>query len=295
MASLELVAHRSTGHRPILRLDDDPHLGASGLRRIQGDDEVALLRAHDPAGLAAGAVEQVAGAASQVGKHRFEEILEVGPLGRRPGPFGPSGGCRGLDCRQPLVQSVELARDFDPELMHGGVLARGIQEDGELRRVAVEVGPEQRPHPPDRAVALRLVEQLAHVRAEGALVAEELLEGPRQAPVAIGEVGAERLVERLRGPDVDLLRLPDQLLELRPDDVDVHGDAGVLEREEADLQRALDERRPLIDGPLREERCQSGVADDEALDHDSVRVDVDLVGRELDDSCFHAPDPRGRS
>ncbi len=175
----------------------------------------------------------------------------------------------------------------------GRVLARRIEEDRELRRVAVEVRPEQRPHPPDRAVALRLVEQLADVGAKGALVAEEPLQRPRQAPVAIGEVGAERLVERLRGPHVDLLRLADELLELRPDDVDVDRDAGILEREEADLQRPLDERRPLIGGSFRQEGRQYAVANDETLDHDPVRVDADLVGRELDDSGFHDRDRQG--
>ena len=147
---------------------------------------------------------------------------------------------------------------------------------------------EERPHPADRAVTLRLVEQLADVRPQRALVAEEPLERPRQAPVAVGEVRAERLVQRLRRPDVDLLRLAEELLELRPDDVDVDRDAGVLQREQPDLQRPLDERRAILGGSLREEDSEPRVTDDEALDDDPVRLDADFVGRELDDSCFHA-------
>ena len=138
--------------------------------------------------------------------------------------------------------------------MHRRVLAGRVEQHRELRGVAVEVRPEQRPHPADRAVALRLVEQLADERPQRAAVAEELLERPRQAPVAVGEVRAERLVERLRRARVDLLGLAEELLELRPDEVDVDGHAGVLEREQADPQGALDERRPVLAGRSREDR-----------------------------------------
>ena len=130
-------------------------------------------------------------------------------------------------------------------------------------------------------------------RAKRALVAEEPLERPRQAPVAVREVRPERLVQRLRGPDVDLLGLADELLELRPDDVDVDRHARVLEREQSDLQRPLDEGRPILDRPLREEGGESRVPDDEALDDDPVAFDADLGGRELDDSCFHGRDRQG--
>ena len=100
-----------------------------------------------------------------------------------------------------------MAGDLDPELVHRRVLARRVEEDREPGRVAVEVRPEQRPHPADRAVPLRLVEQLADVRAQRAPVAEEPLQRSRQAAVAVREVRPERLVECLRRPRVRLLRL----------------------------------------------------------------------------------------
>ena len=125
--------------------------------------------------------------------------------------------------------------------MHRRVEAGGVEQEGELRRVAVEVALEHPADPADRAVALRLVEQLLDHRPQGASIAEELLEGPRQAAVAIGEVGAQGLLERLGGLLVDRLGLADELLELGPDDIDVDRHAGVLEREQADPEGALDE------------------------------------------------------
>ena len=82
----------------------------------------------------------------------------------------------------------------------------GSSRIGELGRVAVEVALEHRADPADRAVALRLVEQLVDHRAQRAAVAEELLERARQAAVAVGEVGAQRLLERLGGLLVDRSR-----------------------------------------------------------------------------------------
>ena len=60
------------------------------------------------------------------------------------------------------------------------------------------------------------------------------------------------------------------------------------------LQGALDERRPILRGAFAEDGGERRVADDEPVDDDPVRVDVDVRGgRELDDSCFHGPDRRG--
>ena len=59
-----------------------------------------------------------------------------------------------------------------------------------------------------------LVEQLVDHAAQRAAVAEEPLERPRQPAVAVGEVRAERLLERGGGALVDLLGLADQPLEL---------------------------------------------------------------------------------
>jgi hypothetical protein len=94
-------------------------------------------------------------------------------------------------------------------------LRRGSRREGELGRVAVEVRTEQRPDPADRAVALRLVEQVVDERAQRATVTEEPLERPRKATVAVGEVRPERLLQRRRRPLVDQLGLADELLELR--------------------------------------------------------------------------------
>ena len=125
-----------------------------------------------------------------------------------------------------------------------GELSRvGSSSSGELGGVAVEVALEHRADPADRAVALRLVEQLVDHRAQRAAVAEEALERARQPAVAVGEVGAERLLERLRGLVVDRLGLAQELLELGPDDVHVDRHAGVLEREQADPDGPLDEVR----------------------------------------------------
>ncbi len=79
-----------------------------------------------------------------------------------------------------------------------------------------------------------------HERPQPAPVAEELLQRPRQPPVAVGEVGAE-LLERRRRPLVGVLGLADEALELAPDGVHVDAHACVLERHQADLQGALDE------------------------------------------------------
>ena len=57
---------------------------------------------------------------------------------------------------------------------------------------------------------------------EGAPVAEELLERPRQAPVAVREVGAQHVLDGPGRRLVDGRRLGDELLELAAHDVHVH-------------------------------------------------------------------------
>ena len=100
----QLVAHRPHRHRAVLRLDHDPHVAAARDPRVEGQHEVALLRLHEGAGLGAGPVEQVAGAAGEVGEHRLEQVLEVAALGRRPGAFGAAGGGGRLDRDQALLE-----------------------------------------------------------------------------------------------------------------------------------------------------------------------------------------------
>src|SRR5439155_6416974 len=142
---------------------------------------------------------------------------------------------------------------------------------------------------------VRLVETLSDEDAWLAAVPEEPLGRPRQPAVAVGEIRPERLLERGGGPLVDGLGLLEESRELAPDDVDVHGDAGVLERDEADLQRALDEARPFDRRALRDERREARVEQDQPLDHDPIAVDADggfgsgQLDREGDDAGFHDP------
>ena len=126
---------------------------------------------------------------------RAEQVLEVGALGRGPGPLGTPGRGRGLDRHEALLEALEAGRDLLAELVHRRVEAGRVEQDGELRGVAVEVALEHRADPADGAVALLLVEQLVDHRAQRAAVAEELLERARQPAVAVGEVGAQGLLE----------------------------------------------------------------------------------------------------
>ncbi len=120
---------------------------------------------------------------------------------------------------------------------------------------------------------------------------EEPLQGPRQAPVAVREVRAQRLLERGRGPLVDLLGLAEHPLELGPDGVHVDGHAGVLEREQADAQGALDERAPIPRRALPQERGEGRVRQGQAVDDDPVALDTDRRV-ERDDGGFHVRNGR---
>ena len=63
----------------------------------------------------------------------------------------------------------------------------------------------------------------------------------------------------MRRPLVDLLGLADQPLELGAHDIDVDGDAGVLEGDQADAQGALDERTAIVRRSLPQERGEGRV------------------------------------
>ncbi len=131
----------------------------------------------------------------------------------------------------------------------------------------------------DGAVALRLVEELVGERAELAAVAQEGFERAREAPVAVGEVLAQELVEgggRLR---VGVLGLAQEDGELGPHRVDVHRDAGVHEGGHADLEGALDEAGALLGGALGDEGGEAGVDEDQAVDDDAVALDRDAGAR----------------
>ena len=162
---------------------------------------------------------------------------------------------------------------------------------GELGRVAIEVALQHPADPADRAVPLGLVEQLVHHGPQRAAIAEELLQRARQASVAVREVGAKRLLERRRGTLVDLLRLADHPIELRADRIDVDGDPGVLQRDQPDAQRTLDERTPIPRRALPQERGEGRVRQGQALDDDAIALEADR-GVERDDDGFHGSNVR---
>ena len=245
---------------------------------VEGEDEVALLRLEDGARLGGGPVEQVAGAPGALGQQALEEVLEVAALRGALRALLGAGGRGGLERGDALVELGEALGDLAAELEERRAQAGGVEEGGELAAVAVDVRAEERLDAADGAVALRLVEELVGERAELAAVAQEGLERAREAPVAVGEVLAQELVEgggRLR---VGVLGLAQEAGELGADGVDVDGDAGVHEGGHADLEGALDEAGALLGGALGDEGGQAGIDEDQALDDDAVALDRDAGG-----------------
>jgi hypothetical protein len=101
---------------------------------------------------------------------------------------------------------------------------------------------------------------------------------PRNASsvrVAVGEVLAEQVAERGRGLLVGLGGPDQQPVELAPDRVDIDGHPGVLERDEADPEGSLEERRPIVRRSLGDEQGQAGVGQREPLHDDPVALDAD--------------------
>ena len=277
----QFVAHHAAAHGAILRLDDDAQVRTARELRVDAEHEVALLAARHVAGFAAGAVHDVAGAARELRQDGLEQRLEVGALGRRLRPLGSARGGRCLDGGQSIIELGEAVADLGPELVQGRVHPRGVQQQRQLRGVAVEVGAQQLAHPANGAVALGLVEQFADHRAEGAAVTEELLQGARELAVAVGEVLAQHVLERAGRPLVGLLGLGEHPLELAPDHVHVDADASVLEGRQADAQRALHHCRAFGGVALGEECGEPGVQQRQALHDDAVRADRDVGRRDL--------------
>ena len=297
----QLVAHGRAGDRPILGLDDDPNVRTAGQGRVQAQDEVALLRAHRVALAVARPIQQIACAPGNLGQHPFEELLEVAALGAGLCPLRATSGRRGLDGREPVVESREALADLGAKLMQRRVQARRIEQNREPGGIAVEVGPEKAAHPADRAVPLRFVEQVADERLERAAIAKELLERARKPAVAVREVLAEHFLQGSSGLVVRALRLGEERFELAPDDVDVDADAGLLERSEPDSERALDQRGPIVRRPFRDERGSRGIEERDPLQNDSIADHLDPrrrrqggIGRERDKlHGFHGGTMRG--
>ena len=252
---------------------------AAGEGGVEGEDEVALLRLDDGARLGRRPVEQIAGAAGALGQQAFEEVLEVAALGGALRAFLGPGARGGFQRGDALVELVETLGHLAAELEERRAQAGGIQEDRQLAAVALEVGAEERLDAADGAVALRLVEELIGEGTELAAVAQEGFERAREAPVAVGEVLAQELVQgggRLR---VGVLRLAQEDGELGPHRVDVHGDAGIHEGGHADPEGALHEAGALLGGALGDEGGEAGVDEDQAIDHDAIALDRDAGAR----------------
>ena len=208
----------------------------------------------------------------------LEEVLEVAALGGALRALLGAGGRGGLERGDALVELGEALGDLAAELEERRAQAGGVEEGGELAAVAVDVRAEERLDAADGAVALRLVEELVGERAELAAVAQEGLERAREAPVAVGEVLAQELVEGGGRLGVRLLGLAQEAGELGPDGVDVDGHAGIHEGGHADLEGALDEAGALLGGALGDEGGQAGIEEDQALDDDAVALDRDARG-----------------
>ena len=224
-------------------------------------------------------VEHVAGAAGAFGQEALEDVLEVDALGGALCALLGAGGRGGLQRGDPLVELVEALGHLAAELEERRAQAGGVEEGGELAAVALEVGAEERLDAADGAVALRLVEELVGERAELAAVAQEGLERAREAPVAVGEVLAQELVQgggRLR---VGVLGLAEEGGELGPHGVDVDRHAGVHQGGQADLEGALDEDGALLGGAIGDEGGQAGIDEDQAVDDDAVALDRDAGAR----------------
>src|SRR4029078_3394160 len=113
-------------------------------------------------------------------------------LRSRARPLGATCRGGGLDRHESLLDALEARRDLLAELVHRRVEPGRVEEMRELGRVAIEVALQHVPDAAAAAVALLLVEQLVHHRAQRAAVAEELLQGPWQPTVAVCEVGSKR-------------------------------------------------------------------------------------------------------
>ena len=240
-------------------------------------DEVALLGADDVAGLASGPVEQVALAARDVAEHRLEDVLEVPALRGRPGTLRARARGGGLDRREPVVELGEPLADLLAELVHRRAEPRGVDEQGELGRVAVEIRPEQLPIRPIALSRLVSSNRSADEDAELAAVAEELLQRPGQAAVDVGEVRAEDL-RRARRP---LARWPPRCGCRRPSNSRRTTSTLTVTpaswRATRPILRARSTRAAsFFGGPLGDERRQPGIGQDETVDDDALPVEPDL-------------------
>ena len=293
----ELVTHLAARDLAVLRLDDDPQLGATRDRGVECEDEVALLGAAVVAGVGAGALDEVVGAPRDVPEHALDQVLEVAALRGRLGALAGPGGPGGLERGELLGDLLEPGRDLGPELMERRAEPSRIEQRREPRGIAVEVGLEHRGHAPDGRVATLGIEQFGDRGLQLAAIPEECLERPGQSALAVAEVRAEDTLQRLgralvRGPV--LLR---EAVELGAHCVEVDGHADALERGQPDPQGALDDDRAVLLRLARQPGGLRRVREGQAIDEDPLTVDADRrvrAARQGDDSCFHAEHFQGR-
>jgi hypothetical protein len=152
-------------------------------------------------------------------------------------------------------------------------------------RLAVEVVAQQRAHAADGAVPLGFVEQLIDVDAQLPAVAQEALEGARQAAVVVAKVGAQHTIERLGRTLVHRLRALEQRFEFAAHHLDVQRSAGILDSQQADAQATLDQLGALTLGALGHELSQGPVGQLDVVYQHALAVDADGGG---------GPAPSGR-
>ncbi len=249
-----------------------------------------LLRKLSPAPVA-GALQQVPLVPGHVGQARLEGILEVDPLGRAVGALLGAGLLAGLERDQPLLQRAEFAAHLVAELVQRRALARRVEQPRELRCVAIEVALQLRGQPAERTLATVRVEQLADQPAQLAVLAQELLERARQAPVTIGEVRPELLLDSLGGARIRLLQPLAEAAELGAHDIRRQAHACAADGLQADARRALDQLRLLRRLALGDEGGQLLVDELEMLHDDAVGGDGNAalhtgnIGTGCDSSC----------
>ena len=116
--------------------------------------------------------------------------------------------------------------------MQGTARKSRVEHAADDGAVAVKVAGQERTHPADRAVATLLVEEIVDQTAQGPVVAEESLEGPRQRAVLGGERLAKCDVEGRSRPVMRIVGAMHEAFELARDEVDVESDAGIAQRDE---------------------------------------------------------------
>ena len=126
-----------------------------------------------------------------------------------------------------------------------------------------------------------------------ALVAQEGLQGARQAALLVPEVVAQLPLQRLGRPGVRLVQALGQAGELGAHDIGRQADAGAADGHQTDAQRALHQLRALGLLALRQEGGELRVGERQVLDNDAVRDDGHAalhegsIGMGCDNSLSH--------